>query len=107
MRDGRAGLLEQLPDESMKEKNGSARCACRDFHVLPCDAAAPTGLQRLEGGFFCREACGIMLRGDRTVAMAVSAFIRGIDALDKARRARDDFTNAADFDNVYPDGNNH
>lgn len=102
-----AGLLEQLTHESVQEQERSAGFARGDFDILPTDAAAPSGLQRLERRFFCGEACGIMLRGDGSTALAVSAFGAGVDALKKARRTLYHFADTTDFDDVYPNGNNH
>lgn len=107
MRGGGAGLVEELADEAVQDEHGSARLARRDFDILPRDAAAPSGLQSLEGGFFCGEACGIMLRGRRSATLAVSALGLCVHALDEARSALYDFAHAPDFDNVYANGNNH
>lgn len=107
VRRGCSGLLEQFTHEAVKEKDGCARCERGDFDVLPCDAAAPSGLQRLERRFFCREACGIMLCGDGPATIAVSALGVCVDALSETRRALDDFSNATDFNDVYSNGNNH
>lgn len=107
MRVGCAGFLEQLTHESMQEQERSAGFERRDFDILPTDAAAPSGLQRLERGFFCGEACGIMLRGDDSATLAVSAFGARVHALKEARRALYNFADTADFDDVYSNGNNH
>ncbi|MDX6695052.1 MAG: hypothetical protein QOF02_2655 [Blastocatellia bacterium] len=107
MRGGRAGLVEELADEAAQDEQGRAALARGDFDILPCDAAAPTCLQSLERGFFCGEACGIMLRGDRSATLAVSALGLCVHALKKARRAFYHFAHAMDFDDVYANGNNH
>ena len=107
VRGGRARLVEELAHEAVKDEQrraGSARC---DFNILPSDAAAPSGLQSFEGGFFCGKACGIMLRGDRSATLAVGALGLCVHALKEARRALYDFAHAADFDDVYANGNNH
>lgn len=101
------GLCEKLADESVEEEQGSAGRVRGDFDVLPGDAAAPSGLQGFKRGFFCCEACGIMLGADDAATVAVSALGLCVNALDKARRAVDDFTHATNFDNVYANGNNH
>jgi len=91
----------------MEENEGGAGFFRRDFDVLPTEAAAPTSLQSFQRGFFCRKARGIMLRGDGATRFAVSALGVGKDAFGKARRARNGFANAADFDNVDSDGDDH
>lgn len=48
-----------------------------------------------------------MFSGHHTAALAVSSFSLSKDTLRKARRAREYFANAPNFDNVYADGNNH
>ena len=91
----------------MKSEGGRARFERDDFYVLPADSARPAGFKRLERGFFGGEACGIMLCRDRAARVAVGPLARGKNALGKARRARQHFMDATDFDNVYADGNNH
>ncbi|MDQ1727964.1 MAG: hypothetical protein QOD33_89 [Pyrinomonadaceae bacterium] len=79
----------------------------RHFHVLPANAATPTRLQCFQGRFFCREARGIMLGRNRATTVAVGAF-RGCEhAFAEAWRPQQHFANSRNFDNVYPDGNNH
>ena len=107
VRSGCSRLFEEFAHESVKEKQGrTGRVRC-DFDVLPTDAARPACSQSLERRFFCREACGIMLCGDCSATVAIGAFGHSVNALDEAGRALDDFTHAADFDNVYSNGNNH
>ena len=48
-----------------------------------------------------------MLRGDGAARFAVSALGVGKDAFGKARRARDGFADAANFDDVDSDGDDH
>ncbi|MDT5294213.1 MAG: hypothetical protein QOJ76_1093 [Acidobacteriota bacterium] len=78
-----------------------------DFDVMPGEAVAPAGLKRLEGGLFGGEARGVVLRRRRAARVAVGALKLRKDALAKARRTREHFTHAADFDNVYADGDDH
>jgi hypothetical protein len=107
MRGARARRFVKFTHKTVKEKDGSAGILRGDLYVLPGDAARPACLQGFERGFFGGKARGIMLRGDHSPPVAVSALSQGINALDKARRARHDFTHAMNFDNVYADGNNH
>ena len=87
----------------MKHNQRRPRVFRGNFDVLPTNAAAPTGLQSLQRRFFCREARGIMLRGDRATRFTVGAFGISEDAFGKARSARDGFPHAADFDKVDSD----
>ena len=107
VRRGSARLFVEFTRAAVKQNNRRARIFRRYFDVLPGDAPAPTGLQGLQRRFFCREARGIMLRGDRTTRFTVSSFSFGKNALSKSRRAVDGFTNAPNFDNVDADGNYH
>lgn len=75
--------------------------------VVPGEAVAPARAERLEGRLLGGEARGVVLHEVRAARVAVGALLFGKDALAKARRARQHFTHAADFDNVYPDGDNH
>lgn len=74
---------------------------------MPGEAVAPARPERLEGGLFGGEARGVVLHGDRAARVAVGALGFGEDALAEARGAREDFTHAPDFDNVYADGDDH
>jgi len=94
-----AGFIK-LARAPMKQDQRSARVFGGDFHILPADAAAPSRLQGLQRGFFCRETSGIMLGGYRAPRFAVSAFGVGEDAFSESRRARDRFADAPDFNNV-------
>lgn len=103
MRRARARLFVQLAHAPVKNEVGSARLAGADFYVLPRDAASPARLQGFEHGLFSGEARGVMLSRDHPARVAVSAFTLSINALDKARRAHDDFAHAPDFNDVYAD----
>ncbi|MDX6559601.1 MAG: hypothetical protein QOF72_2650, partial [Blastocatellia bacterium] len=80
-----------------------ARFLCRDFHVLPGDAAAPTGLQSLQRRFFCGEARGIMLGGHRAARFTIGPLGFSEHTFGESRRALDGFAHAAHFDNVDTD----
>jgi hypothetical protein len=84
----------------MKQDHRRARLFGGHFHVLPGDTTTPTGLQGFQRGFFCREARGIMLSGDRAARFTVSALGIGKHPLGKTRSARDGFAHAPNFDNV-------
>jgi len=103
----RAETFEGGQDLAGEEQVRRAAVACRDFHVLPTDSPAPTGLQRFQSRFFRSEARGIMLRRHRAATLAVFAFSAREHALGKARRPQQHFANSRNFDNVYTDGNNH
>lgn len=45
--------------------------------------------------------------GGGAAAIAIGALVWRENAIDKARRALQRFTNARDFDNVYTSGNDH
>ena len=103
MRRSRASLLVEFARAAVKRNYRRARFLRRHFDVLPTDAAAPTCLQGFQRHFFCREARGIMLSGDRAARFAVSALGVSEDALSEARRAFDGFAHAANFDDVDSD----
>lgn len=103
----RARLFVEFADATAKDENGRTRIARGYFDVLPGDAARPACLQSFERGFFGGEARGIMLRGDRPATVAISTLALCVNALDKTRRARDNFADTPNFDNVYTYGNNH
>ncbi|MDT4897702.1 MAG: hypothetical protein QOH25_2779 [Acidobacteriota bacterium] len=107
MRGARAGLFVEFAHATMKNQDGRAGIARSDFNVLPGNAACPACLQGFERGFFGRKARGVMLRGDRSATVAVSALVQSINALDEARRAQHHFAHAMNFNEVYADGNNH
>jgi hypothetical protein len=107
MRGARPGFFVEFAHATVKDKDRRAGIARSDFDVLPGNAARPTCLQGFEGGFFGRKARGVMLRGDRSATIAVSALVQSINALDKARRALHHFAHAVNFDEIYADGNNH
>jgi len=48
-----------------------------------------------------------MLRGHGATAVAITSFSGSEHTFGKARRAREHFANAGDFDNVYANGNDH
>ncbi len=74
---------------------------------MPGEAVAPARAQGLEGSLLGGEARGVVLRRGGGARVAVGALFFGEDALAQARRARQRFTDAADFDNVYADGDDH
>ena len=78
-----------------------------NFDVTPADAVVPSGAEGLHAGFFGGEARGVVLGRRRAARVAVGALRFGEDALAEARRARQSFTDAPDFDNVYADGDDH
>ena len=71
---------------------------------MPCDPAAPAGLQRFEECFLRGEPARITLRRGGTFRIAVIAFVRCVDALDEPRRSRHRFCDAINFNNVGADG---
>ena len=108
MRVRRARAREEFEGAALEVQGGRARLFGDDFYVVPAEAARPAGAQGFEGGLLGGEARGVMLRRNfRAVAVAVFALALGENALAEARRAREDFTHAPDFDNVYADGNDH
>jgi len=79
-----------------------------DFDMMPGKAVAPACAQSLEGRLLGGEARGVVLRRDRLAApFAIGALLLCENALAEARRACEHFTHAPDFDNVYPDGDDH
>ena len=97
-------MFIEFADATVKPQEGRSRLALCDFDVPPCDAAAPACLQGFEHRFLGGEARGIMLCGDRCAALVTVGALAGSEnALDEARRARDDFAHATDFDDVYTD----
>ena len=102
-----AGRFVEFARAAVESDQRRARLLCGNLNVLPTDAAAPTGLQSFQRRFFCREARGIMLRGDYATRFAVSALSFSEHTFGKARRARDSFADAANFDNVDSDGDDH
>ena len=100
VRGGGAALFVQFAGAAVKQNRRCAGFLCSHFNVLPTDTAAPSCLQSFQRGFFCREARGIMLRGDGATRFTIRAFGFGKDALGKARRTGDGFAHAANFDDV-------
>lgn len=94
---GMAGELEERRAEFVGD----------NLDVVPGEAGAPARAERLEGRLLGGEARGVVLHVVRAARVAVGALLFGEDALAEARRARQHFTHAADFDNVYPDGDDH
>ena len=84
-----------------------ARFVRGDFDVVPGESVAPARAQGLEGRLLGGEARGVVLRRRGAARVAVGALTFGEDALAQPRRARERFTDAADFDNVYADGDDH
>ena len=108
MRVRRAQRLEERARAAGESKGRGAHVVRRDFDVVPGEAVAPARAQRLEGRLLGGEARGVVLRRRGTAArVAVGALLLGEDALAQPRRARERFTDAADFDNVYADGDDH
>ena len=107
MRVGRAHRVEERARVAAELEEGSARFRRGDFDVMPGEAVAPARPKRLERGLLGGEACGVVLRRRRAARVAVSALLLGEDAHAQSRRARERFTHAPDFDNVYADGDNH
>lgn len=103
MRGCRATRFVEFASTSVKQNLRRTRIFGRYFDILPGDSAAPSGLQSFQRGFFCREARGIMLRGDRAARFAVSALGVSEDALGEARRAFNGLAHAANFDDVDSD----
>ncbi len=107
VRGGRAGLFVDFTDFAVKDEDGRAAFKCGDLYVLPRDAARPACLEGFEGCFFSGEARGVVLCGDGSARVAVSALSFCENARGETRRARQHFTHAANFCNVYADGNYH
>ena len=103
----RAQRFEERARMAGELEGGRARLRGGDFDVVPGEAAAPARLERLEGGLLGGEARGVVLRGGLAAAVAIGALPLGEDALAEARRAREHFTHAPDFDNVCTDGDYH
>ena len=102
-----SALVKELAGAAVKEQDGRSALSGRDFHVLPREAAAPSGSERLERCLLGGEARGVMLSGESAAPLAVGALGGRVDALEEARRAPADFAYAINFDNVYAYGNNH
>ena len=108
MRVGCAEAFEEFARVAGEEEEGGARLVGGDLGVVPGEAVAPARAERLEGRLLGGEARRVVLRAGRGAArVAVGALPFGEDALAEARRAREHFTHAPDFDNVYPDGDDH
>ena len=105
---GRAERVEEFARMSRQLKQRRALLRRSDFDVMPRESAAPACAKGLEGGLLRGEARGVVLRGRKLAArVAVCALLFGEDALAEARRAREHFTHAPDFDNVYAYGDDH
>ena len=107
VRVGGTHLLEEVAGVAGELEEGRAQFVGGDLDVVPREAVAPARPERLEGRLLGGEARGVVLGGARAARVAVGALLLGEDALAEARRARQHFTHAADFDNVYPDGDDH
>ena len=99
----RAGLFVEFAHAAMKEQDWRSRLARGDFDVLPGDAAGPTRLQGFERGLFGGKTRSVMHGRDRAATVAIGALAFRVNALDETRRARDDFAQATNFDDVYAD----
>jgi len=104
---GRAAFVEDFAGAVAEHEHGRARFVRDNLNVMPCDAAAPAGAERLQRGLFGGEAGSVVLRRRRAAGIAVETLIFGEDALAEAWCALQDFTDARNFDNVDADGNNH
>lgn len=103
-----AGLFEKLLGPAVEDDGRRARCGAYYFYFLPTHAVRPAGAQGFERGFFCGEACGIMLRADNGAApRAVIPFLRGEHALGEALGACERGADAPHFDDVNANGNDH
>ena len=100
-------LFEKVAGVAGELEEGRAQLVGGHFDVVPGETGAPARAERLEGRLLGGEARGVVLDGVRAARVAVGALLLCEDALAEARRAREHFTHAADFDNVYPDGDNH
>ena len=107
MRVGGAEVVEEVAGVAGESEEGGAQLVGSDFDVVPGEAVAPARAERLEGRLLGGEARGVVLRRVGAARVAVGALRFGEDALAEARRALEHFTHAADFDNVYPDGDDH
>ena len=104
----RAERVEEFEGVACEDEYGRAVFRRSDFGVVPGEWAAPARAQGFEGSLFRGEARGVVLRGRGFAArVAVGPLSFGEDALAEARRAREHFTHAPDFDNVYAYGDNH
>ena len=99
--------FEEVAGVAGESEEGRAEFVGGDLDVVPGEAVAPARAERLEGRLLRGEARGVVLRGRGAARVAVGALLLCEDARAKARRARQHFTHAADFDNVYPDGDDH
>ena len=107
VRVGGPELFEEVAGVAGELEEGCAQLVGGDLDVVPGEAVAPARAERLEGRLLGGEARGVVLDGVGAARVAVGALLLGEDALAEARRAREHFTHAADFDNVYPDGDDH
>ncbi len=107
MRCGRALLFKEFLYQTVQYQEWSATLPGDNLDVLPADPAPPASVQCFQGRFFGRKASGIMLCGHRATAIAIGSFSGSEYTISEARRAREHFANAGDFDNVYANGNDH
>ncbi len=104
---GRAEFVEDFAGAVAEHERRRARFVRDNLNVVPRDAAAPAGAERLQRGLFGGEADSVVLRRRRAAGIAVETLSFGEDALAKAWCAPQDFTDARNFDNVDADGNDH
>lgn len=102
-----AERVEECARVAAELEGRCARFIRGDFDVMPGEAVAPACAEGFEGGLFSGEAHGVVLRRGSAARVAVGALLLCEDALAQARRALERFTDAADFDNVYADGDDH
>ena len=107
VRVGGAEPFEEVAGVARELEERGAQLVRGHLDVVPGESVAPARAERLEGRLLGGEARGVVLRRVRAARVAVGALLFGEDALAEARRAREHFTHAADFDNVYPDGDDH
>ena len=107
MRVGGAEPFEEVAGVAGELEEGRAQLVRSHLDVVPGEAVAPARAERLEGSLLGGEARGVVLDGVRAARVAVGALLLREDALAETRGAREHFTHAADFDNVYPDGDDH
>ncbi len=107
VRVGGAEVLEEFARVAGESEERRARVVRGHLDVVPGEPVAPARAERLEGRLLGGEARGVVLRRVRPARVAVGALLLREDALAEARRAREHFTHAADFDNVYPYGDDH
>ena len=85
----------------MEEERRRSGIARGHFDILPGYTSGPASLQCFQRCFLSSETRCIMLRGHSAATITVSALARGINALEKAWSAKEDFAYASNLDNVY------